>query len=322
MFRSKVNHLWQFIACLLLCFAGSALGAEPGVAYPPTAEVSDQKLGSVLVFPFFSSSATPAQEDTRFAITNQNQSASVSMHIYFVNGATGVVADSFIALTPNQTASFLASDVDPGVRGFVLAIAIGNDGAPLNFNHLAGVADIKLATGHRATLRAEAIAAITLPVFSGVTATLNFDGVAYNRLPRALAADKIKSSLDSNTTVFVLTRITGDYAMGNLDPIGAVAGNLYDDAGNAFPFSFNQNSVQLVQTFGNSFPVTTPSFDTVIPSGRTGWLYLATMADAGLFGAVINLNPNAGIQAGAFSGGHNSRALTLSASNSIIIPIL
>jgi len=41
------------------------------------------------------------------------------VHLFFVDGATCSIADSLVCLTPNQTASFLASDIDPGTTGYI-----------------------------------------------------------------------------------------------------------------------------------------------------------------------------------------------------------
>ncbi len=45
------------MATLLLAPARS-LGVDPGTAYPSASEASDNRAGSVLVFPFFTTSAT------------------------------------------------------------------------------------------------------------------------------------------------------------------------------------------------------------------------------------------------------------------------
>lgn len=306
----------------LLSFALPAFTAEPGSEYPPASELSDQKPGSVLVFPFYSSAAgNMAQENTRFSITNQNITTSIPIHLFFVNGDSGTVNDTYLCLTPVQTAVFFASDVDPGVRGYAVAVAVGSNGAPIKFNDLRGDAAIKLATGHRASLKAQAIAAITLPAFSGSTATLNFDGVAYNRMPRALALDQIKSRSDGNSTLLVLTRVTGNYAAPNgRDLIGECSGYLYDHTAFGRNFSFTGSKSQLVELVRNDFPLL--GFDTFIPAGRSGWFYVAATQDAGLFGAVLNTNSNSGTQPRAFSGGNNLRALSLSSSNSITIPVI
>src|SRR5262245_27391193 len=104
---------------VLFALAGAALAADPGIAYPSTSEASDQKAGSLLFYNAYTSSASaPATQNTRINITNTSSIFAVSVHLFFVDGATCSVADSFLCLTANQTASFLAADVDPGISGY------------------------------------------------------------------------------------------------------------------------------------------------------------------------------------------------------------
>lgn len=309
--------------CASVWLAWPTLAADPGSGLPSGSEVSDQKEGSVLVYPYYTSSlVSPNMQDTRISITNSSTNATVVLRLFFVGGS-GAVTAYFICLTPNQTAAFLVSELDPGFTGFIVAVAIGLvSGEPINFNFLTGAADIKLASGHRASLKAEAIAAIANPPTSWVAgdnaATLNFDGVNYNRLPRALSVDTLRSAAGGNSTLLILIRITGAYTFPfAVNAIGAVTGALLDDTAVSTGFSFTAATPQLVQTLSDSFPATMPGYTTLIPPGRTGWLKLWTNTDAGLFGAVINFNPSAS----AFSGGRNLRKLTLSTANSLTIPV-
>lgn len=315
-----IQRLLLVVGTLCLCTAARQ-AAEPGVAFPPTSELSDQKIGSVLVFPLYlSSAATPTQENTRFTLTNQNFSTSANLHLFFVNGATGVAHDFFICLTPNQTAAFRASEVDPGTRGFVVALAVAANGVPLNFNHLSGEAEVKLATGARASFKAEAIAAIaTNPAtVVGTNATLAFDGTLYNRMPRALAVERLKSTADGNTTILAFCRVEGDYnsSLGNL---GAVSGAIFNDATQAAPFTLT-GGVQEFITLSDSFPIT-PVYSQFISASRSGWLQLWREADAPLFGVALNFNPAATTGLNRFNGGHTMHKLTLTATGSITIPV-
>jgi hypothetical protein len=314
------------IGAVLLSLPACLWAADPGTELPGTSDFSDQKTGSVLVFPFYTSTATPSAQNTQVTVVNHSIDSGVNLRFFFVGNDGSIVPTNPLILAASQNITFLTSDVDPGFTGFIVVVAVNASGFPINFNFLSGQANIKLATGHAASLKAEAIAAISLPAFSGATATLNFDGSAYNRMPRTLALENIKSAADGNNTLLILTRVTGNYAGGPVDKIGAVSGALYDDATTAAPFTFDGSMQffgnQLAQTLSNTFPVTNPSFTNFIPAGRSGWLYLAANADIGLFGAVLNLNPNAGSQFMAFNGGHNLRALRLSTSNSIVIPVI
>jgi len=135
---------------------------NPGSPIPPTSPGSDDKPGSVLVFKVYTSNPTaPGGQDTKITITNTDSRRSVSIKVFWVDGATCSVADASLCLTPNQTKSFLASDQDPGVTGYLVAIAVDSvTGCPINFNYLIGDEYVKFASGHEANLGAEAIAAL------------------------------------------------------------------------------------------------------------------------------------------------------------------
>ncbi|MFN8000949.1 MAG: hypothetical protein U0X75_08055 [Acidobacteriota bacterium] len=82
------------------------------------------------------------------------------VHLFFVDGLNCNVADLFVCLTENQTASFVAAEFDPGTTGFVIAVAVDQRGCPTIFNALMGDEYVKFATGHQANLTADAAAAL------------------------------------------------------------------------------------------------------------------------------------------------------------------
>lgn len=329
----KFNTLLR-AAPMLAVMAFVALAADPGIPIPPASEVNDQKPGSVLFYSYFtsnsssyftSSSSSSASQDTRISITNINPSNNVAVHLFFVEGTTCSMMDNFICLTKNQTKSFLASDLDPGVTGYLVAIAVdGTTGCPVSFNFLLGDASVRLSSGHRAEFSAEAIAALYTGVLSGcglTLATLNFDGVSYNQIPRALALDKIGSAVDQNSTLLVVNRVGGNLTAG-ASPLGPVFGILYGDTRDPHSFTLDPQTCQLVGILSNDFIRTTPPFQTVIPAGLTGWMKLWAADDVGIFGVAINFNENAAYNRSAFSGGDNLHKLTLSTANSLIIPVI
>jgi hypothetical protein len=317
--------------CALVMMGTAALAADPGLTYPTASEVSDQKAGSVLYYTVYSSSSSlPNRQNTRFNITNTSSTSASFVHLFFVDGGTCGIADRYICLTANQTMTFLASEQDPGTTGYLVAVAVdGVFGCPVSFNHLIGDEYIKLETGHQANLGAEAFAALYDDSFGGrvlpgcdgnsTTATINFNGLDYNRAPRVLAVSNIPSILDSNDTRLAVIRVGGNLLSGAAT-IGSIFGLLFDDQEE--PHSWNSSGgCQFVRRLDNTFPRTTPRYDVVIPAGATGWLKFYSTGDVPLLGAVINFNPNAGTSSGAFNGGHNLHKLTLSATGSIVIPV-
>jgi uncharacterized repeat protein (TIGR01451 family) len=298
----------------------------PGLLIADTAPVNDQKPSSVLVYNLYSSSsAAPNAQNTRISITNTHPSLPIAVHLFFVDGATCSIADSLICLTPQQTASFLASDIDPGTTGYIVAVASDETtGCPINFNYLIGDAAVKLSSGHAAGLAAEGFAAIAggLPACdaSSVTTILNFDGTSYNRVPRVLAASNIPSRGDGNDILLVLNRIGGSLVTGAAT-LTNLFGILYDDAENPLSFNFSPNVCQFRSSLSNNFPRVAPRFDQFIPAGRSGWGKFYATGELGLLGAQINFNPNAGTAANAFNQGHNLHKLTLTQSVQLTIPI-
>jgi hypothetical protein len=295
--------------------------------------VNGQKVGSVLVYNYFTSDpfgtcpSPPcvAWEETRINLTNTSTTRTVSVHLFFIDGATcSPAADSFICLMRNQTATFLASDMAPSVKGYVIAVAVNSSGAPINFNFLIGEEYVKLASGAAAKLNAVAIAALfTLsrpPLYMG-TAQLDFDGVTYEQVPRTLALSNIPSAVDGNSTLLVVNRIGGDLTTGAAS-LGNIYLSLFDDQENVSLASFQARACQLAGILSVSFPRTAPNFTNVIPSGRSGWMKLLPLTSGvGILGAAINFNPNAATVQTAFSGGDNLHHLTLT-SDSLVIPVI
>ncbi len=319
-----INSTFEFdggnVATVRACTRVTCAGpAAPGFM-PPNAALGDHKPGSVLFFNFYSSDvAKPQLENTRFNITNTDRARSVILHLFFVNADNCQVANTFLCLTPNQTVSFLASEYDPGVQGFLVAVAVdAQRGCPINFNHLVGSEFFKLQSGHAANLGAIAIAAVPGGPMAcdptDTTARLDFDGTDYNQVPRAVAVNNLQSPLDGNSTLLILNRVGGNFSTGTATRLGDLLGLVYDDKEKGYSFQFDPTSCQYVNRIFNGAPRISPPLTTVIPRGHTGWLRLQHVVDAALLGAVVNLNPN------GFNQGHNLHALTYTDAT-ITIPI-
>ncbi|HZS05344.1 MAG TPA: hypothetical protein VFD58_10960 [Blastocatellia bacterium] len=319
----KLTQTFIALAALAL-LSMSALAADPGlVPGPASGVVSDQKAGSVLVYNLYSSNSTnPAAENTRINITNTDDANGVFVHLFFVDGRTCSVADTVVCLSRSQTTSITASDLDPDVTGFIIAVATGADGLPICFNQLIGDEYVKLTSGHQANLGAEAISWINGPNPIDLTwfetSILRFDGVAYDALPRVLAIDNLLSARDGNNTLLVVNRIHIRLNIGG-ESVGDIFGLLFNELEAAFSFSFFHFPCQLKTSLSDTFPRTTPRLSSVIPSGSTGWMKFWRTDDRALLGSVINRNTSAA--ATAYQGGHNLHKLTYTTNDSIVIPV-
>lgn len=281
---------------------------------------NNNRPGSVLFFPYYASSLTaPQRENTRFTFTNTDGARGVVLHLFFVSADDCRVADTFLCLTAGQTTSLLASEYDPGERGFLMAVAVdGRTGCPINFNYLIGSEYIKLLSGHASNLSAFSIAAMTGGPAAcdpgETTASLRFNGTDYTLVPRALAVNNIQSPVDDNNTLLILNRIGGSYSTGTATRLSDLQGLVYDDTERGYSFQFDPTGCQYVRRIFDGAPRISPPLTKVIPRGRSGWMRIQPVADSAMFGAVINLTPN------GFSHGHTLHALSYTDA-SITIPI-
>lgn len=315
----------------------------PGGCIPAVRPLSDSKPGSILFAGLFVSGAAGGsggdpQNNTRVNLTNIHPTLGAVMHLFFVDGATCTIADAFICLTPNQTTSFLMSDLDPGTTGYMMAMVVdgppgtaggGNTGCPISFNYIIGNANIKLTNSpmREADLESESVASQFGSPLPGCDpnkgyAEIPFDGSpqGFNQLPLVLAIDNIGSRADGNDTMLLLARIDGNWGLG-LKPIGNVFGILYNDAETSYSFSFNVGTCLFKSVISNNFPRTTPRFEQVVPAGRSGWMKLWSADDAAIIGAVLNRNDNVNSSPNAFNGGHNLHILRLKERAVVTVPV-
>jgi uncharacterized repeat protein (TIGR01451 family) len=283
----------------------------------PSFEVSNQNAGSVLFYNVYTSgAANSAVQNTRINITNTNSSSAAIVHLFFVDGATCAVADVFFCLTASQTMSFLASELDPGTTGYLIAVAVDNKGCPVEFNHLIGDEYVKFQSGHAGNLGAEAFSALpgglTQCQAGSAAATLNFDGVSYDRAPRVLALDNIQNQADGTETILVINRLGGNLATGAAT-IGPGFGVFFSSTEPPTPisFAFNPNTCQFLT-----------SISALIRAAGSGWLKLWGVNELGLLGASFNFSANTSTNPASHNGAHNLHKLTLTPAASLTMPVV
>ena len=353
--RAVYRLLLNFCLALTVlgaCFVATHAQGLPGSGFPGStidaAEgrgVQDMKLGSVLFFNYYTSDPNNiGSVDTIFNLTNVHPTSDIALHLFFVDSTTCNVADAFFCLTRNQTSSFRASDIDPGVAGYVIAVAVDSFGRPVSFNALAGDAMIGTPTGHRfllpAVVAARRDATAQMPITAspinsdGQTATLFFNGAQYDFLPQTLVLDSFPSQVAGigapagNTALYVYSPLPNLTAPDTFS--GSLFFLLYDDQEHSFSGTMSLNCFLSSSKQRISSVRTTPNVNTIVPSGHTGWASFYGLGDrtvtSNTAGGTLTLSnfPLMGATAtrlGNFNGGHNLRLATTFIGYSITIPV-
>lgn len=287
--------------------------SNPGQASPPLAATP----GSLLVFNLFTSQpGNRARQDSRINLTNSHETSAVTIRLLWVDGNSGAISNSFVRLSPLQTTSLLASDLDPGVTGYLLATACDSTtGCPISFNNLLGDEYVKLASGHAANFKAESfsLSAAASPCLNASTAELRFDGFDYNRAPRVLALSNLASRASGNDTLLVVNRFSGNWRTG-VPALNGLTGVLFDDTEQSFAVSLIADRCQFFAALTDQTLRTTPRFSDVVKASRSGWVKLWTSDESALLGAAINFNPLSKTTSNAFNHGHRLHQLTATSS--------
>jgi hypothetical protein len=197
------------------------IGCQAAVV--PTARVSDQKPGSVLVFPYYTSNLA-GTNDTRISMTNVlsprlPKAFQAFVHVFLVDGASCLQTDFFVCLTPGATFTFTAQSYDPEITGYVIGVAVdGTTGLPVQNNVLIGNAFVNT-TDYFGNYGAESFAANSTNLFidNGTTARLFFDNIGYDAVPKEFTVE-IQSAVDVLTPFqrIVTAGLIGDLSSGAL----------------------------------------------------------------------------------------------------------
>ena len=289
------------------------------------AKASSTQPGSVLVYNVLTSNlSNPTIENTRISVTNTHATDSVKVRLWSIDGSTGYQSSSFsFCLGPHATSYILASDFDPGIRGFVVATAINAQGIPINFNYLIGDEYVKFSSGHNTNLPTVAFAALygaqnsTPPSedydLTGQKVTFRLDGNRYSLAPKTVALGHLRSLVDSNQTMLVVNSLNGDATTSGINSLGQMTGTLYAALGAGTPGSPNWSTAQRLYplTTGSSSVLGLPSgtlgSNGQIPTGSIGWYVFERQAQKGISAMLINYNTNTGPD--SMKGGHNLQVL-------------
>lgn len=301
----------RLIHCVLLVGLLTALNvaasAQANKSWP-----SDMKPGSVLFFNRYTSNpSNPQQGDTQINITNVSRTLDSSIHLFFVDGSTCSIADGFISLTPNQTASLLLSDLDPGIQGYLVAVAVGGGGGgPTQFNYLIGNEYIRETDGRTGFLQAVSVAKLSAGDVEGVdgTAQLQFNNVDYECLPTEVALSSFNSQTQDATNLAIYSP-SNNLQIGNVETVNVFT-LLYNDAEVSLSSSFSIRCYRyesLTSLFNRGGGI-----NRHVPAGRTGWIRMNASGKP-LLGSIISRGP-------VFTGAHNLHAVTLLPSYTITVP--
>ncbi len=258
---------------------------------------SDDKAGSVLFYNLYASdSAKPNLENTLINITNTSEDKSVIVRMFFVDSVSCRPADFFVCIPAGHHRNLLASEYDPGNKGYVVAIAVGTDGHPVKFNHLIGSMNVKLKTGHQAHLSAIAFGALAdapgEPDEFEETTALNFNGLKYDFSPRVLSIQNFASPADANT-ILVVNRFGGNLTnMRSVGVFGTLSAVFYNDVERAFNVGLNGGLCQSRNELKDGYPRVFPRFSLLLTTGRTGWMRFSASDGAGIVGAALTYSPN------------------------------
>lgn len=299
------------LTTLLLILCAVAAGSLTTLAQDP----NDIRPGSVLFFNrYTSSAANPAAEDTQINLTNTHPTQTINVHIFMVDSSSCSVADSFVTLTGSQTAYFLASDFDPGVRGYIIAVA-SDGGLPTQHNYLLGTAYLREADGRLADIPAVTVNKVQPgPIDQGVdaTASMVFNGAntanSYDKLPGTVAISTFNSQV-TDSTIFALYSPASNLLTGSSSGTSIFA-IMYNDVEASRSLTFNIGCYSTLTL--RQLRVLT-GLDNFIPIGRTGWMKMSSSSRP-LLGIVHNKGP-------LFNGGRNLSTVTLFNSYSITVPV-
>lgn len=285
--------------------------------------LGDQKPGSILFFNRYTSSASnPAREDTMLNLTNTNPSTSTFVRMFLVNGTTCEVQRIDLCLAARQTVSYQMSDLDPGIKGYIVAVATNQAGEPVNFNWLTGNTMVKQGAANAlvpftTTISAFAVAKRSAGEVKAGTnneAELIFDDAQYDRLPMQSAFDGIRSQANSaNLTTLAMYRPLPSLSTGTANATIQITGWSVNGANQVISSTTNLTTACYGDFSVGALRLSPTPIGQLLPAGSTGWFGVATSDSQPLMGVQINSGP--------FNGGGNARSLSYVTDYRIKVPV-
>lgn len=286
-------------------------------------KLGDQKPGSILFFNRYTSSASnPTREDTTLNLTNTSPSAGAFVRLFLVNGSTCQTQELSICLAAQQTASFQMSDLDPGVKGYIVAVATNAAGEPTSFNYLTGGAVVKQPAANIGGAFTSMLPAIAIArrrdgdVKAGANneAEMIFDDVNYDRLPAQNAIDGIPSQTSAaNSTTMSVYRPMANLSGGVANAAIQLTGWGMGDGGQVIVSTGNLTTACYGDFAVSSLRLAPVALPQLLPSGKTAWFAISTADLQPLMAVQLN--------SGQYNSGSNARALSYSAEYRIKIPV-
>lgn len=279
----------------------------------------DQKPGSVLFLARYTSSASnPAREDSFISLSNTSPTDSVYVRLFLINSGCQPI-DYTLCLSARRTTGLLASDLDPGSRGYIMAVACDASGQPIQFNWLSGSVQVKQPNPVNGLPYDVSLSAIAIAKRSGgaVTAAggkaeLAFDDTMYDRLPTQLAADNVQGQANgANNTVITVFRPLPNLAGGSPSATLQVTG--YNSTGDQTGATVNASNTCYRDINLPTLKLAPILIRDFIQPGASAWFSITPSDSQPLLGAQFNY--------GKFSGGHASRPLTFATDYRISVPV-
>lgn len=222
---------------------------------------SDEKTGSVLVFPYYTSTQAGFR-DTRISIHNHG-TVEVEVLLYFIENVDCTEANMSVIITPNGTVTLIASRDIPDETGYLIAVAktvTGVNAGNIQPNAgLSGSAFVKIPANQNFKTTTPAVGAgltsgangnygatafnTTLATIAPVNGifTLNFTGnqaTGFDAMPTTFAAE-IQQPAEAPNQTIVMAGMSGSVATGSLSGANQINGGL------AF------NEIEVLRSFSN-----------------------------------------------------------------------